>query len=73
VFGVCNDDFSVCPIDVSEGRRTQAEIADHFRGNAGKFYEYRFPTFQLREIEITGAPVDVLVIEDEAKKPYYVV
>ena len=73
VFGVRNDDFSVCRIDVSEGRRTQAEIADLFRGNADKFFQSRFPAFQLREIEIDGAPVDVLVIEQEAKKPYYLV
>ena len=32
-----------------------------------------FPTFHLREIEINGALVDVLVIEDEPKKPYYLV
>ena len=73
VFGVRDGDFSVCPIDASEGRRTQAEIADLFRGNADKFFQSRFPMFQLREIEIDGEPIDVLVIEDEPKKPYYLV
>ena len=73
VFGVRDGDFSVCPIDASDGRRTQAEIADLFRGNTDKFFQSRFPMFQLREIEIDGASVDVLVIEDEPKKPYYLV
>ena len=73
VFGVRNADFSVSSIDATEGRRTQGQIAGLFRDNAGKFFQSRFPTFRLREIEIDGALVDVLVIEDEPKKPYYLV
>ena len=73
VFGVNDEDFSVRSIEQDSGRRTQADIATLFRDNARKFFQSRFPTFHLREIEINGALVDVLVIEDEPKKPYYLV
>ena len=73
VFGVKDGDFSVDSIEQDSGRRTQADIATLFRDNARKFFQSRFPTFHLREIKIHGALVDVLVIEDEPKKPYYLV
>ena len=73
VFGVKDEDFSVRSIKQDSGRRTQAGIATLFRNNAPKFFQSRFPTFHLREIEIHGELVDVLVIEDEPKKPYYLV
>ena len=73
VFGVKDSDYSVCSIDASEGRRTQADIAGLFRDNADKFFQSRFPTFHLHEVEVDGGLVDVLVIEDELKKPYYLV
>ena len=74
VFGVKDGDFSVHSIiEQDSRRRTQAGIATLFRDNARKFFQSRFPTFHLREIEIHGALVDVLVIEDEPKKPYYLV
>ena len=68
IFGVDNADFSLHAVDASSGRRTQADIASLFRDNARKFFQSRFPTFHLREIEINRTPVDVLVIEDEPKK-----
>ena len=74
VFGVKDEDFSVHSIiEQDSKRRTQADRATLFRDNAWKFFQSRFPTFHLREIEIHGALVDVLVIEDEPKKPYYLV
>ena len=73
VFGVNDEDFSVRSIEQDSGRRTQADIATLFRDNARKFFQSRFPTFHLQEIEINGALVDVLVIEDEPNKPYYLV
>ena len=73
IFGVDNADFSLHEIKRSAGRRTQANVAGLFRDNAGKFFQSRFPTFYLHEIEIDGTPVDVLVIEDAPKKPYYLV
>ena len=73
VFGVDATDFSLHDIKRSDGRRTQADIAGLFRDNAAKFFQSRFPTFHLREIAIDGITVDVLVIEDESKKPYYLV
>ena len=64
---------SVQSIEADGGRRTQADIASLFRDNAGKFFQSRFPTFHLRTIEMDGKQVDVLIIEDEPKKPYYLV
>ena len=73
VFGVKDEDFSVRSIEHDSVRRTQADIATLFCNNARKFFQSRFPTFHLQEIEINGALVDVLVIEDEPQKPYYLV
>ena len=73
VFGVENGGVSVQTIEDDEGRRTQADIAGLFRDNAGKFFQSRFPTFHLRTIQIDAKQVDVLIIEDEPKKPYYLV
>ena len=73
IFGVDDSDYSLCDIKGSHGRRTQADIAGLFRDNAGKFFQSRFPTFHLSEVEVNGSLLDVLVIEDEPKKPYYLV
>ena len=73
VFGVENGGVSVQTIEDDEGRRTQADIAGLFRDNAGKFFQSRFPTFHLRTIQIDAKQVDVLIIEDEPKKPYCLV
>ena len=73
VFGVEDGGASVQTIEDDEGRRTQADIAGLFRDNAGKFFQSRFPTFHLRTIQIDAKQVDVLIIEDEPKKPYYLV
>ena len=73
VFGVADGGASVQSIEDDDGRRTQADIAGLFRDNAGKFFQSRFPTFYLRTIEIDAKQVDVLIIEDEPKKPYYLV
>ena len=73
VFGVEDGGALVQSIEADGGRRTQAEIASLFRDNAGKFFQSRFPTFHLRTIEMDGKQVDVLIIEDEPKKPYYLV
>ena len=73
VFGVEDGGVSVQAIEDDDGRRTQADIAGLFRDNAGKFFQSRFPTFHLRTIEIDGKQVDVLIIEDDPKKPYYLV
>ena len=73
VFGVKDGDWSVHSIEQDGRRRTQADMATLFRDNARKFFQSRFPTFQLREVETHGGMVDVLIIEDEPKKPYYLV
>ena len=71
IFGVDDNNFSLHDIKNSSGRRTQADIAGLFRDNASKFFQSRFPTFHLRETEIDGTTIDVLVIEDEPNKPYF--
>ena len=73
MFGIKDSDYSVCSIDASVGKKTQADIAGLFLDNAEKLFQSRFPTFHLHEIEFDGGLVDVLVIEDEPKKPYYLV
>ncbi len=73
VFGVEDGGASVQSIEDDGRRRTQAAIAGLFQDNAEKFFQPRFPTFHLRTIEIDGKQVDVLIIEDEPKKPYYLV
>lgn len=73
IFGVEDGGKAVPGIEGDTGRKTQAKIADLFRANAGRFFQSRFPTFQLRTIGIKGKPVDVLVIENEPRKPYYLV
>lgn len=73
VFGVEDANWSVRSVENDADRRTQADIASVFRDNAGKFFQSRFPTFHLHEVEIDGALLDVLVVEDEPKKPYYLI
>ena len=73
IFGVQDGGTSIESIENDEGRRAQAEIAGLFRDNASKFFQSRFPTFYLRTIEMGDALIDVLVIEDKPKKPYYLV
>ena len=71
IFGVSNKDFSLHSIRNDTKRRTQAHVAGLFRDNADKFFQSRFPEFYLKEIEIGGEFVDVMVIEDRPHKPYY--
>ena len=73
IFGVDDSDFALHGIQGRCGRRTQADIGGLFRDNAGKFFQSRFPTLHLHEVDVDGALIDVLVIEDEPKKPYYLV
>ena len=73
IFGIDDRDFSLHSIDSDANRRTQAKIADLFRGNADKFFQSRFPEFYLKEITICGKLLDILVIEDSPYKPYYLV
>ena len=73
IYGVDNNDFSVHPINADPGRRTQANIAGLFRDNARKFFQSRFPEFYLKEIQLDGKLLNVLVIEDAPHKPYYLI
>ena len=73
IFGVDDKEFSLHPINEDPGRRTQADLAGLFRDNAKKFFQYRFPEFYLKEIELDEILLDVLVIEDTPHKPYYLV
>ena len=71
IMGVDDSDFSLCSVDNDPNRPTQAEIAGLFRDNASKFFQSSFPTFFLEEVVLHGESLDVLVIEDVAKKPFY--
>ena len=73
VFGVEDSGVSVRTIKDDDRRRTQANIAGLFHDNAGKFFQSRFPTFHLPKIATDTNLVDVLVVEDEAKQPYFLV
>ena len=73
IFGVEDSSGVVRTIENDTGRRSQADIISLFRDNVEKFFQSRFPTFYLRTVEIDDKQVDVLIIENEAKKPYYLV
>ena len=73
VFGVNNETFEIVSILETEERRTQADIIALFRDNARKLFQSRYPDFHLREIQLEGKSLDVLVIEDRPHKPYYFV
>ena len=73
IFGVEDGGGAVQTIENDTDRRSQADIISLFRDNAEKFFQSRFPAFYLRTAEIDDKQVDVLIIEDEAKKPYYLV
>ena len=73
IYGVDDFDFSVHPINEDPGRRTQADLAGLFRDNASKFFQSRFPDFLLRETELEGKLLDVLVIKGAPHKPYYLI
>ena len=73
IFGIDDENFSLHSINSDTNRRTQAGMADLFRGNADKFFQSRFPEFYLKEIAIRGELLDILVIEDTPYKPYYLV
>ncbi|MCY3883964.1 MAG: ATP-binding protein [Gammaproteobacteria bacterium] len=70
IFGVDDSDYSIHGVENNAGRKTQAHIAALFRDNAKNFSENVIPKFQLEEITLCGKTLDVLVIEDVAKKPY---
>ncbi|MCY3883924.1 MAG: ATP-binding protein, partial [Gammaproteobacteria bacterium] len=70
IFGVDDLDYSIHGIENDAGRKTQADIAALFRDNAKNFSENIVPKFQLEEIILCGKTLDILVIEDVAKKPY---
>ena len=73
VFGVQDATYALRSITNTANRKNQAEIVNVFRDNSQKFFESRFPSIHLREIEIDGSTLDVLVIEDRPFKPYHLV
>ena len=71
IFGVENQTFTLHSIDGTLNRRTQADVITLLQSNSSKFYESRTPEVHLRELNIDGAVIDVLVIEDKPHKPYH--
>ncbi len=68
IFGVENDTCKIKGVP-SEDRQTQADIINTL-GNAG-FAGNLYPDVFLREIELNGKTLDVLIIKDKPEKPYY--
>ena len=73
IFGVQDRSYDLRSIAGTEGRRSQADIADLLRANAHKFSESRTPDVYLLEVQHDGKVLDVLVIEDRPNKPYSLV
>ncbi|WP_090072427.1 ATP-binding protein [Cohaesibacter marisflavi] len=70
IYGVSDEDFSVVGIDRSQAR-SQADILDLFSSNQSKFAFDQYPDFHLETILIDEKEVDVLIIENHFKKPYF--
>ena len=73
IFGVEDRSYDLHSITGTEGRRSQADIADFLRANTRKFSESRTPDVYLVEVQHDGKSLDVLVTEDRPYKPYYLV
>lgn len=73
IFGVEDRSYRLRSIAGTQGRRSQADIADFLRANARKFSESRTPDVYLVELQHDGKSLDVLVIEDRPYKPYHLV
>ena len=73
IYGVKDKTFELHSIDDSLNRKTQADLVGFFRDNASKFFQSRTPSFYLREVQFGPNTIDVLVIEDQPHKPYYLI
>ena len=73
IFGVDDQSYKLHSITGTPGRKSQADIAGLLRDNARKFFQSRTPDVYLSEIQCDGQSLDVLVIEDQPHKPYYLV
>ncbi|MXZ03147.1 MAG: ATP-binding protein [Chloroflexi bacterium] len=73
VFGVDDATYALQSIANTPNRKSQSDVVSVFRDNSSKFFESRIPNIYLREIEINGDTLDVLVIEDRPFKPYHLV
>ena len=73
IFGVVDGSWEIRDIQIDSVRRKQAELADLFRSHASKFAQQSIPEFRLHTVQIEGKSIDVLVISDEPKKPFYLV
>lgn len=72
IFGV-SDSGVVKSVRKDEGRRSQADVADLFRGIAPKFANQQTPEINLNTVRVGSEDVDVLIIGDRPHKPYYLV
>ncbi len=73
IYGVKDETFELHSIEKSPNRKTQADIVSIFRDNASKFFQSRTPNLFLREVQVGPNTIDVLVIENQPHKPYYLV
>lgn len=73
IFGI--EDGSTRPRDLSTDkiRRTQADILDFLKSNQRKFAENRWPDVRLEKVVVESCEIDVLVIANSQKKPFYLI
>lgn len=73
IFGI--EDGSMRPRDLSgdEVRRTQSDILDFLKSNQRKFAENRHPNVRLEKVEVESCEIDVLIISNSQKKPFYLI
>ncbi|GHA70239.1 DNA-binding protein [Formosimonas limnophila] len=68
IYGVTNN-YGFCPLKCN--RRTQANLIDTLRSTG--FAEGIYPDIRLEQCSINGNVLDILIIQNAANKPYYLV
>ena len=71
IFGVNEKDYSFHDVGTDPHRWKEDDLTSFFRDNANKFSESRYPTFWLHNLILDGNAVDILEIDDQPYKPYY--
>ncbi|WHP66900.1 helix-turn-helix domain-containing protein [Phaeobacter inhibens] len=71
IFGVEDETKAPRALTCDQIRRTQADILSFFKGNQGKFAENCYPDLRLEKVTLEGNELDVLIISNSPKKPFY--
>jgi len=73
IFGVEDESMDFHDLSADLNRKTQADIIDFLRANQSKFSEGHYPDIRLEQITIEGHEIDVLVVANSSRKPFYLV